>query len=262
MLSRLVTLVMSIFLLIAAGTANYYPLYLSGIMKKYSYSEKQVNLYGSFINLGYWLTLPLGFLYDKYGPGISLIVACILLPGSYTMLNLIITMIKTNINIILMIILGFIMGQGSALCYISALATNLQNFSKSANVISGILITNLAISPSLFTSYESAMKNKSKNDYEFIVFIGLILAAIIAIGAWLVQVQDNDEEVEETRRNYLLYKEQKICEVFVGLNIFTLFLFKSFNRGFLCESADNGLIASFLFFYVQPLTAPAVIPFI
>lgn len=225
MLSRLVTLVMSIFLLIAAGTANYYPLYLSGIMKKYSYSEKQVNLYGSFINLGYWLTLPLGFLYDKYGPGISLIVACILLPGSYTMLNLIITMIKTNINIILMIILGFIMGQGSALCYISALATNLQNFSKSANVISGILITNLAISPSLFTSYESAMKNKSKNDYEFIVFIGLILAAIIAIGAWLVQVQDNEEEVEETRRNYLLYKEQKICEVFVGLNIFTLFLF-------------------------------------
>ena len=129
---------------------------------------------------------------------------------THTNLNKELTMIKTNINIILMIILGFIMGQGSALCYISALATNLQNFSKSANVISGILITNLAISPSLFTSYESAMKNKSKNDYEFIVFIGLILAAIIAIGAWFVQVQDSEEEVEETRRNYLLYKEQKI----------------------------------------------------
>ena len=225
MLNKLITLVVSIFLIIAAGTANYYPLYLSGIMKRYSYSEKQVNLYASFINLGFWLTLPQGFLFDRYGPGICLIIACILLPGSYTILNLLLTMVKTKLHIIPMIILGFMMGQGGALCYMSAITTNIKNFMNSANVISGILITNLAISPSLFTSYESAMKNKSKSDYEFIVFIGLILAGIIAIGAWLVQVQEGKEEANEEKKKFMTYKEHKICGIFVGLNLFTLFIF-------------------------------------
>lgn len=225
MLNKLITLVVSIFLIIAAGTANYYPLYLSGIMKRYSYSEKQVNLYASFINLGFWLTLPQGFLFDRYGPGICLIIACILLPGSYTILNLLLTMVKTKLHIIPMIILGFMMGQGGALCYMSAITTNIKNFMNSANVISGILITNLAISPSLFTSYESAMKNKSKSDYEFIVFIGLILAGIIAVGAWLVQVQEGREETNEEKKKFMTYKEHKICGIFVGLNLFTLFIF-------------------------------------
>ena len=225
MLNKLITLVVSIFLIIAAGTANYYPLYLSGIMKRYSYSEKQVNLYASFINLGFWLTLPQGFLFDRYGPGICLIIACILLPGSYTILNLLLTMVKTKLHIIPMIILGFMMGQGGALCYMSAITTNIKNFMNSANVISGILITNLAISPSLFTSYESAMKNKSKSDYEFIVFIGLSLAGIIAIGAWLVQVQEGKEEANEEKKKFMTYKEHKICGIFVGLNLFTLFIF-------------------------------------
>ena len=225
MLNKLITLVVSIFLIIAAGTANYYPLYLSGIMKRYSYSEKQVNLYASFINLGFWLTLPQGFLFDRYGPGICLIIACILLPGSYTILNLLLTMVKTKLHIIPMIILGFMMGQGGALCYMSAITTNIKNFMNSANVISGILITNLAISPSLFTSYESAMKNKSNSDYEFIVFIGLILAGIIAIGAWLVQVQEGKEEANEEKKKFMTYKEHKICGIFVGLNLFTLFIF-------------------------------------
>ena len=152
MLNKLITLVVSIFLIIAAGTANYYPLYLSGIMKRYSYSEKQVNLYASFINLGFWLTLPQGFLFDRYGPGLCLIIACILLPGSYTILNLLLTMVKTKLHIIPMIILGFMMGQGGALWYMSAITTKRRRCMKSANVISKIIIANLTISPSLFSS--------------------------------------------------------------------------------------------------------------
>ena len=185
MFHKLVTLVMSIFVIIAAGTCNYYPLYLSNLMKKYSYSEKQANLYGSFINLGYWLSLHIGFIYDKYGPSISLLLSCVLLPGSYTILNLLITMIKKKIHILSMIIIGFIMGQGSALCYISAISTNLKNFSKSANVIVGILLTNQAITPSLYTSFRDEIEKKSKknNNEGLLIFLGLILALVIAMSA-------------------------------------------------------------------------------
>ena len=231
MFHKLVTLVMSIFVIIAAGTCNYYPLYLSNLMKKYSYSEKQANLYGSFINLGYWLSLHIGFIYDKYGPSISLLLSCVLLPGSYTILNLLITMIKKKIHILSMIIIGFIMGQGSALCYISAISTNLKNFSKSANVIVGILLTNQAITPSLYTSFRDEIEKKSKknNNEGLLIFLGLILALVIAMSAWLVRVQKNDfiYDNDEVDNGYEKFKEKKICNIFIILNIFTLFLFIS-----------------------------------
>ncbi len=231
MFHKLVTLVMSIFVIIAAGTCNYYPLYLSNLMKKYSYSEKQANLYGSFINLGYWLSLHIGFIYDKYGPSISLLLSCVLLPGSYTILNLLITMIKKKIHILSMIVIGFIMGQGSALCYISAISTNLKNFSKSANVIVGILLTNQAITPSLYTSFRDEIEKKSKknNNEGLLIFLGLILALVIAMSAWLVRVQKNDfiYDNDEVENGYEKFKEKKICNIFIILNIFTLFLFIS-----------------------------------
>ena len=231
MYQKLVTLVMSIFLIIAAGTCNYYPLYLSKLMIKYSYNEKQANLYGSFINLGYWLSLHIGFISDKYGPSISLLLACVLLPGSYTILNLLISLIKKKIHILPMIIIGFIMGQGSALCYISAISTNLKNFSESGNVIVGILLTNLAITPSLYTSFRDEIEKKGKNNNNdgLLIFLGLILAFIIAMSAWLVRVQKNnfiyDNDINNI--NYEKYKEKKICNIFIILNIFTLFLFIS-----------------------------------
>ena len=231
MYQKLVTLVMSIFLIIAAGTCNYYPLYLSNLMIKYSYNEKQANLYGSFINLGYWLNLHIGFISDKYGPSISLLLACVLLPGSYTILNLLISLIKKKIHILPMIIIGFIMGQGSALCYISAISTNLKNFCESANVIVGILLTNLAITPSLYTSFKDEIEKKSKNNNNdgLLIFLGLILAFIIAMSAWLVRVQKNNfiYDNDITNINYEKYKEKKICKIFIFLNIFTLFLFIS-----------------------------------
>ena len=231
MFHKLVTLVMSIFVIIAAGTCNYYPLYLSNLMKKYSYSEKQANLYGSFINLGYWLSLHIGFIYDKYGPSISLLLSCVLLPGSYTILNLLITMIKKKIHILSMIVIGFIMGQGSALCYISAISTNLKNFSKSANVTVGILLTNQAITPSLYTSFRDEIEKKSKknNNEGLLIFLGLILALVIAMSAWLVRVQKNDfiYDNDEVDNGYEKFKEKKICNIFIILNIFTLFLFIS-----------------------------------
>ena len=243
MLKKLITLVMSIFLIICAGTCNYYPLYLSNIMTKYSYSKNQAYLFASFIHLGYWFLFPLGFIYDHFGPGISLIIACVCLPGSYTILNIMIMMVKSKIHIAPMVILGFIMGQGSALCFLVSITTNLYNFGENANLISGILITNQAITPSLFTSYEKTMNDKTESDdYEFIIFIGLILATVIAVGAWLVQIEPPVKPIkhnqsssaieleiaktkEENIKKFNEYKENKVCLIFGVLNVLTLFLF-------------------------------------
>ena len=130
-----------------------------------------------------------------------------------------------------MIIIGFIMGQGSALCYISAISTNLKNFSESGNVIVGILLTNLAITPSLYTSFRDEIEKKGKNNNNdgLLIFLGLILAFIIAMSAWLVRVQKNNNIYDNdiTDVNYEKYKEKKICNIFIILNIFTLFLFIS-----------------------------------
>ncbi len=70
---------MGIFLVICAGSCNIYPLYLKNLMDKFKLSLKEVNLYGSSINLGLWVAFPMGWIYDRYGPKISCTIGAIAL---------------------------------------------------------------------------------------------------------------------------------------------------------------------------------------
>jgi MFS family permease len=184
MIRKLLIIIMGIFLVIAAGSCNIYPLYLRNMMEKFDYSLKEVNLYGSFINIGLWVAFPMGYIYDKYGPKISCIIGAVLLSGSYTVLHLIMNSEMTSFSIVFMLILALMMGQGSALCYTTAVTTNLKNFRiKESSSIVGLLVANLAISPSIFTTYRQAFTSLHIANY--FLMIAVYLAIIIAICGFL-----------------------------------------------------------------------------
>ena len=221
MIHKLLIIALGIFLVISAGTCSLYPLYLSLLKTKFGYSLTQLNLYGSFINIGLWVAFTVGIIYDKLGPKISCIVSLVLLPGSYAVLNIILRAKITSLNLIWLLILGFLMGQGSALAYTTALTTNLKNFNTAhSSAIVGLIVSNMAISPSIFTSFKEALSSINDKDYFVIVavFIAVIICICIAVFENITTLYSSNEKI----KLYEIYKEERIISMFIVLNIVTL----------------------------------------
>ena len=224
MIHKLLIIAFGIFLVISAGTCSLYPLYLSLLKTKFGYSLTQLNLYGSFINIGLWVAFTVGIIYDKLGPKISCIVSLVLLPGSYAVLNIILRANITSLNLIWLLILGFLMGQGSALAYTTALTTNLKNFNTAhSSAIVGLIVSNMAISPSIFTSFKEALSSINEKDYFVIVgvFIAVIICICIAVFENITPLYSSNEKI----KLYEIYKEERIISMFIVLNIVTLLVY-------------------------------------
>ena len=215
---------MGIFLVICAGACNIYPLYLKLLMDKFQYSLREVNLFGSSINLGFWFALPMGLVYDRFGPKISCIVGAIALSGTYLVLHLLMNSNLTSFPLFLLLILGLIMGQGSALCYTCSLTTNLKNFCfKDSSSIVGLLVANIAISPSIFTTYRQYFTESTISQYFLIIsiFLGTV---IFLCGIVFTNMQDTYSG-ENKMKSYEKYKEKKHIKMFIFINIVALIIY-------------------------------------
>lgn len=231
-------IIMGIFLVICAGSCNIYPLYLKKLMDRFNFSLKEVNLYGTFINMGLWIALPMGWIYDTLGPKISCIIGAIFLSGSYTVLYLIINSSIDYISIIPLLIIALIMGQGSALCYTTSVTTNLKNFRfKESSAIVGLLVANLALSPSIFTTYREAMKDVHTAGYFLIIAI-FILVIIFICGLVFRNIRRVYNEDLQTK-TYEKYKEKKIIKFLILINIIILIVY-TFGVIFNSVLDDNG----------------------
>jgi hypothetical protein len=223
MLRKLLIIIMGIFLVLCAGSCNLYPLYIKQMKDKFGYSITEVNLYGSFINLGLWAAFTMGFVYDKWGPKISCIIGAVLLCGSYSVLYLIMNSSLTSLSIVPMLILALIMGQGSALCYTTAVTTNLKNFRiKETSLIVGLLVANLAISPSIFTTYREALKDVVDIANYFLIIATFLAVIIVICGFVFTNIRNlYSDQLAEFEK----YKEKKVIILLVILNIFTLMVY-------------------------------------
>jgi hypothetical protein len=221
---KLIIIIMGIFLVICAGSCNIYPLYLKVMMDKFQLTLKEVNLYGSSINLGLWVAFPMGWIYDRYGPKISCIIGAISLSGTYLILYGIMRSSLTYLSIFPLLLLGLIMGQGSALCYTCSVTTNLKNFRfKESSCIVGLIVANLAISPSIFTTYREYLTDIQISNYFLI--IAIFLAVIITLCGFVFQNIRRVYSEKENLKAYEKYKEKKYIKVFILINIITLIIY-------------------------------------
>ena len=162
MYKRTLYLFFGILLAISSGSVSIYPIYSYYIKDKFGYSLRQINLYGSFINIGVWVAFGVGIIYDTLGPIVSNIIGYFLLPGGFIVLYRILESSYSSINLFWFLLLAFIMGQGSALIYTNSLSTCIKNFSKknSSNIV-GLIVSNVAIAPSIFASFKEAFDTMS-----------------------------------------------------------------------------------------------------
>ena len=186
MIEKFLILIMSIFLILAAGSANIYPIYLQNLIEKFGFTINEMNLYGSIVTLATLIGFPISIIYDSYGPKFSCFIGTVLLSGGYFLLHCLFKYeFFSNINIYPLYFLGFIIGQGYSLLYTTAITTNLKNFRfKQNSSIIGTLVANLAISPSIFTTYRQLNLDITEDNFYlyfsiFLFFIGFFTFIII-----------------------------------------------------------------------------------
>lgn len=227
MIKKFFMIVMGIYLVIIAGSCNIYPIYLQKMIDKFDFSLKEVNLFGTFINMGLWIAFPMGTIYDYMGPKFSLALAFILLPGSYLVLHLLLmTDYIQTMTITPFLILGIFMGQGSALCYTSGITTNLKNFRfKDSSSLVGLLVANMAISPSIFTSYRENLENDNLTGQQFFYILAIFQGTVIFLCFLFYENLTNVYSDNKNFRNYEKYKERYVIRFLIFINMFSMIVY-------------------------------------
>ena len=224
MFKRTLYLFFGILLAISSGSVSIYPIYSFYIKNKYNYSLREINLYGSFINIGCWVAFGVGIIYDKLGPIVSNVIGFILLPGGFMVLHKLIDSSDSSVNLLWFLLIAFIMGQGSALIYTNALSTNIKNFSKknSSNIV-GLVISNCAIAPSLFASFKASFKSMTIPG--FISFVIVIISIIILFSCCYFRIEKEKKIYDFNKKVFQLNKQTFILGLFIYTNFIGLVIF-------------------------------------
>ena len=211
-------------LAISSGSVSIYPIYSYYMKIKFHYSLRQINLYGSFINIGSWIAFGMGIIYDKCGPKISNIIGFFLLPFCLSILYRLITSVYTSLSLIVFLVIAFILGQGSALLYTSALSTSIKNFSKknSSNIV-GLIASSCAVSPSIFASFKAAYDSMTIPN--FIYFVIFYVSFYVILSFCLVDVVKDKRDYEFRDKVYRENKQYFIINLFSTINFIALLIF-------------------------------------
>ena len=223
MFKRTLYLFFGILVSISSGSVSIYPIYSYYIKNLYGFSLRQINLYGTFINIGCWIAFAMGIIYDYCGPKISNFLGFIFLPICLLILYRIIEL-YSSISLFWLLFLGFIMGQGSALLYTSALTTNIKNFSKknSSNIV-GLIASNCAISPSIFASFKQAFDTMDIPD--FLSFVFVYTSIIIILSFCLFDIVKDNKNYEFNEKIFRENKQLFMIGLFSSVNFFAVCLF-------------------------------------
>ena len=225
MIDKLYIFIISILIIILSGTSNIYPIYLQHLVDKFNFSVNIINLYGSFVTMGGYMGFPIGLITDKFGPKVATFLGTLILSIGYYFLFFILSSNHIeNINIVLLLILGFMLGQGNYLLYTSAVGTSLKNFNFKGNVIVlGILLSNTAASPSLFSTCRDTLGNI--NDSSFYHYLSIFIFSCGMLAVFALNKNPITYSVESAERKFEKYKERKMILFMILYNSFIIVIF-------------------------------------
>jgi len=220
---KFLILVIGLLLLICSGSCNLYPLYIKHLLEKYNLTIKEANIYGSCINLGLWVAFPTGFIYDKFGHRVSLIIGLIFLPGSYLILHFLLNSTSAffaDVPFFLLALLALILGQGSAILHTTAFSINMNNFHlKNSSYLVSMLALNMSVGPSILAFFKENISYFNKTNFYFA--LSLFLSTIIIISYFVFKnFHSEDKDIDENAENIRKEKEMTLIKSIYKFNIF------------------------------------------
>lgn len=222
MFKKLLSLWFGLLSILSAGTSTLYPIYTFALKKKFSLSIKSINIFSSFINIGNNASFIVGYIYDKYGPSVSNIIALICLPGCYFILYLISNSAITSINLIWLFLLALLIGQGSTILYASTLATTIKNFEPEiSGLIVGLIGSSKTLGNSLFTSFKVIFDLSISN---FILLLATFCIISIILCLIFLRIFTR-KEGNDYEKQILIKREGFIIRIFLITEFISLIIF-------------------------------------
>lgn len=134
------------------GSQYVFTVYQGRIKTTFNYTQTQVELMSSMLNIGMGIGFLPGMFYDRFGPQWSSAVGLVVSVAGYLLIWSATRLAHFyHHNVWLMAIYFFLCGIGSAFTYIVALNTNMMNFPEHTGKIVGLLNAFFAGSPSIFS---------------------------------------------------------------------------------------------------------------
>ncbi|TRX94710.1 hypothetical protein FHL15_004482 [Xylaria flabelliformis] len=225
---RSVAFIASIVGALGAGSVTVFSLYGHLFQSRLHYSQFQINGIASTMNIAMYLPVPIiGYMCDRFGPGLLSFVSAVLAGGGYTLAA---TLYRKGVQEVeghaaghrttfAPMLLAFVaIGTGTACLYLASITTCAKNFGKgkyrglmlvapiAAFGLSGMIISQAA-SRLLYETQPDGTKG-DVNVFRFFLFIAILFIVIGIIGTFALQIVDEkdliDEAVEELERSGLL----------------------------------------------------------
>ncbi|KAL9642175.1 hypothetical protein ABK040_007179 [Willaertia magna] len=174
-----------VFLMFLSGTHYAFSSISPTIKSELNLSQIEVNLIGTFGNIGTYFALPISFLNDIFGSKITLFMSSILLFSGYFLFylvyNEIIPRLENSLSmVVLLCFFMVLMGQGSAGVYAAVATTNIKNFSlKHRGKVIGILGSGVALSSALFSMLYSSFFDGALEGY--LLFTSILTGSCVLI---------------------------------------------------------------------------------
>ncbi|KAI0865356.1 major facilitator superfamily domain-containing protein [Xylaria cubensis] len=225
---RSVAFVASIVGALGAGSVTVFSLYGHLFQSRLHYSQFQINGIASTMNIAMYLPVPIiGYVCDRFGPGLLSFVSAVLAGGGYTLAA---ALYRKGVQEVeghaaghsttfAPMLLAFVaIGMGTACLYLASITTCAKNFGKgkyrglmlvapiAAFGLSGMIISQAA-SRLLYETQPDGTKG-DVNVFRFFLFIAILFIVIGIIGTFALRIVDEkdliDEAVEELERSGLL----------------------------------------------------------
>ncbi|QDZ19958.1 MFS general substrate transporter [Chloropicon primus] len=176
---RFGSLLSALYLELLGGGVYAFSVY-SGKLHQLGLRQEEVQVIGTSGNLGAWLLLPAGYIFDRYGPSNGILVGSALTATGYFILYLVLTgRIETSVP---MLCLGTFMAQnGGGFWDGSALPMATKNFAPDKGLIVGLLKGFWGISASVITVLYQSYFRPNISSFMLMMAIGLPAGALATL---------------------------------------------------------------------------------
>jgi len=137
-----------LFVEFAAGAAYAFGVYSATLAQVFKWTDADLASVSSLSDIGLYISLPGGFVYDRFGPMVTLIVGAVFTAAGYVLIYL--TTIGTIEGTVTAVtIFFFISYQGASWLDTAGVATSLRNFAKNGALIVGLIKSFFGLSGSI-----------------------------------------------------------------------------------------------------------------